>query len=1057
MKPVHSLWKIRLSFIRNSLAGLMLAYCCVGQPSWATNEASNGVANTALPDTPNKLESGAPLLRAFTPKDYGGFGQNWAIVQDKRGLIYAGNADGVLEYDGVHWRRIPVANHTVVRSLAVDTESGRVYVGAVGEIGYLQAGTDSKMQYVSLNDLLPTEAKHFADVWNTFVTPDGVIFSSYERLFRIKDKQVQSWDPHERFHYSFQVGKRILVQELGRGLLELVGKELKPLVQGEQFSRERIFALVKANMQQDDTHLLIGTRGLGFFTHDGQQLQPWKSEIDEALKRDLLYRGTRLSDGRLAIGTMQGGLYLLDQNAHWVARLDQSVGLLDNGVYSAMLDHEGGLWLGLGRGIMRLEANSPLSHYDEHTGLEGTVYNIARHQGQLYAGTAKDLYHLEVGPTAHFTPIPGLQRQGQTWASLSFKDRLIVAGYQGITEVKGNTVTPLLRGDFGAAMIIDKRDPDRIFIGLRTGVTSMSLKNGAWKNEGKIVGLSDEVRTIWQDKDARLWVGTNTAGVLRITFPAMWPQAGTPHIERFGLNDGLPSLNRNWVYPYLGEAVFGSQDGILHYNEKSQMFEKDPRFSALFPEPNTSVSNLLEAPEGLWMVTRPQSSAIETVSLARHHKDGQFKSEDFVFHAIAGSASEGMHRLFRDPQGAIWYGGDEGLFRFDPSIAKNYVQDFPLVLRQITSASGHVIYQGTGTPPLTQLSHADNRLRFEFAALSYDGSNTNQYQVWLEGSDQAWSNWSQEALMDYSNLWEGDYTLKVKARNRNNKVVEQVLYRFHIAPPWYRSIWAFFVYLVLIASLIWALLQWRMRQLHAQKRHLKQLVAERTQQLLDASLTDPLTGLRNRRFITEVMQNDLIAFTNYKNFVLHSSNSRETNTGREVFGVFLLDMDHFKEINDVYGHNAGDQILKQFSAILINSVRRDDVVVRLGGEEFLIVLKNTKPEFLDLFALKLLKKIASTPFDLGAHKIIHKTASIGYCAFPIYDSMPDFLSFEHAVMIADMAMYYAKNNGRNQAVHIKPGDKIPQDKEAIQKAISSLDYAIAENYFCIGGIQHATQ
>ncbi len=69
-------------------------------------------------------------------------------------------------------------------------------------------------------------------------------------------------------------------------------------------------------------------------------------------------------------------------------------------------------------------------------------------------------------------------------------------------------------------------------------------------------------------------------------------------------------------------------------------------------------------------------------------------------------------------------------------------------------------------------------------------------------------------------------------------------------------------------------------------------------------------------------------------------------TGEEVFGVFLLDMDHFKQVNDTYGHDAGDQILKQFAEILLGSVRKDDVIVRLGGEEFLVVLKKTKPEYL---------------------------------------------------------------------------------------------------------------
>src|SRR5439155_4876651 len=97
---------------------------------------------------PDEREAGLPFLRNYSPKEYGAQAQNWAVTQDRRGLIYIGNNDGVLVYDGVRWRTIRVANRSQVRSLDVDA-AGTVYVGARGDFGYLAADESGTLRYVS--------------------------------------------------------------------------------------------------------------------------------------------------------------------------------------------------------------------------------------------------------------------------------------------------------------------------------------------------------------------------------------------------------------------------------------------------------------------------------------------------------------------------------------------------------------------------------------------------------------------------------------------------------------------------------------------------------------------------------------------------------------------------------------------------------------------------------------------------------------------------------------------------------------------------------------------
>src|SRR5258705_7698883 len=121
---------------------------------------------------PDEREAGLPFLRNYSPRQYGAQAQNWAITQDRRGIIYIGNNDGVLVYDGVHWQTIRVANKSAVRSLDID-EQGTVYVGARAEFGYLAPAESGTLKYVSLLDRVPVEDRKFKDVSRTIVTPKG--------------------------------------------------------------------------------------------------------------------------------------------------------------------------------------------------------------------------------------------------------------------------------------------------------------------------------------------------------------------------------------------------------------------------------------------------------------------------------------------------------------------------------------------------------------------------------------------------------------------------------------------------------------------------------------------------------------------------------------------------------------------------------------------------------------------------------------------------------------------------------------------------------------------
>ena len=126
-------------------------------------------------------EAGIPYLRNYPPEEFNAFFQNWQTVQDGRGVMYFANSYGVLEYDGVSWRLIPIAAD--VRSLAIG-EAGRIYVGVYDELGFLQPDSLGELKFVSLLDYLPKSDRKFGRVWNTVAAKDGVYFQTTKYIFR---------------------------------------------------------------------------------------------------------------------------------------------------------------------------------------------------------------------------------------------------------------------------------------------------------------------------------------------------------------------------------------------------------------------------------------------------------------------------------------------------------------------------------------------------------------------------------------------------------------------------------------------------------------------------------------------------------------------------------------------------------------------------------------------------------------------------------------------------------------------------------------------------------
>ncbi len=753
--------------------------------------------------------------------------QNWCIVQDRRGIIYAANNGGVLEFDGVSWRTIRVPNW-VVRSLAVD-DKGTVYIGGIDEIGYLAPDAQGALQYVSLLEYLPDHQKKFSFVWRVNAAKQGVYFRTKRYLFRWNpsSRQMKVWRPQKSFDASFVCSGRLFIHQRGVGLMQMKDDELQMVRGNENFASAEIYMMA----QYDERKILIGTRSKGFYIYDcpGMSALPFPTGADDFLRRNELYYGIRLSDGDFAFATLQGGIVIIDAVGRLKEIFNRDAGLPADDIFHVYEDFQGSLWLAQGKGITKIEYNSAISVFDQdRSNLRGLVLSVVRHDPNkcMYVGTTHGLYVLLPTGSRQFRLISG--SINNCWHLLSVDDSLLAATNNGVLQVGNkNTIDGRIITVPAYFLCRSKRNPKRVWVGTRQGLVSLTLVNNRWKEERQFEHIGDEIRTIVEDMEGDLWLGTLTKGVIRVESvgETIDPQEA---VSRYGVGQGLPP-DEIVVSMAAGHVVFASKKGLFRFDKKKKIFLKDSCLGNRFADGSRNVFRIAEDNDKhIWFHSEFRNFQ------AIPRPDGSYAINERPFLRIPLSQ---VNAIYPDPEGdAIWFASNDGLIRWDKRVKKSYRHDFPVLIRQVTT-NGRPIFAGYHDKDIFSIiAYKDRNVRFEFAAPFFEAETENRYQCFLQGYDDGWSEWSSLAHKGYTNLDAGSYTFRVGARNVYGIDSKEALFKFKVLPPWTKTWWAFLIYALAAFLVVFLVVKWRSRKLVREKQRLEQIIKERTQEIADKSL-----------------------------------------------------------------------------------------------------------------------------------------------------------------------------------------------------------------------------
>ncbi len=965
------------------------------------------------------------------------------VLQTADGYLWLGTQDGLVRYDGArfvafHSRNTPEILNNNVQALAQSRDGALWFSTLGGGVVRMHRGRFEAW----------TRARGLSSdiVRAVLEDRDGALWvGTDEGLDRLDGASLESWDLGEALGdsvvetlYEDEEG-RLWVASRNGGACIFAEGACHPLPLPGGLDPRRIRAL----LESEEGRLWIGTEGDGLLRIDGDQVTRYS--LQEGLSDNVVTSLLEDRDGSLWIGTKRGGLNRLGPGGPEV--FSARDGLSYPYVTSLQEDREGNLWVGTYAGGLNSLREASFVTYGTRDGLgaEVALTVLEDRLGYVWVGTMKGLYRLHGERAVPFAgmeqvkdlAITGLYQDsaGALWVGTFGQGLRRFADGQWTTWTSADG----LPADYVYAIAEDTQGT--IWIGTQKGLCR--LVDDTMDVLAAEQGLAHEtIRLLHLDRSGTLWIGSDGGGLQR------WD--GTGFTEALPGPDAAPNL-RQILTVHEGQdgaLWFGTEGGLIHIRDDKLATASGTQ--GLWDE---RIWRILEDDAGsLWMSSNLGVYRVEKAALEALFTGEVNQVESQVFGKADGMASAECNGGYvnagaRSSDGRLWFPTTKGVAVVDPAEALRAKPLPSVIIETLHADEGEVDrHQAVVLAPGTW------RLAIGFTAPTFTAPDKVRFRYRLAG--QSWSQPTTNREAGFTNLPPGRHRFEVGASNGQGRWSEQIAaLEFTVQPFFWQTHW-FLIAAVLSALLLVAGFLWiRERQHQGRERELEAQVQARTQELRrmadehkELALRDSLTSLRNRRFLHETVRPRVGAIARQQTAAASPAGNVRKPTLVDLLGLAIVDIDHFKWVNDTHGHDAGDAVLRQFSRLLTDTARGHDVVVRWGGEEFLVVLAGADEEGLRAFGERLRKRVEAMEFQLPGGATIHRSCSVGLVGCPFYPPNGPEMDLDQMVNLADLGLYQAKRTGRNRSVLVKPGPQVPEGREQVAQAFATVESALEGGY-----------
>jgi len=731
--------------------------------------------------------------RDFLKSSFG----NYVVLQDKEGVIYVGNVkNGLIEFDGQRVRQVlqngkPMS--AFIRDADTDSKN-TIYVGFAGvNFGYLEKNKFGQNEYISLSDQLPKKDEVSATFWGLVVRQDTVFFQTENAVYLFKDKKyLRSYKFKDDVHIILGSPDGVYLRVWGKGLFKYSSKDGFSVIKGS----EKLYAQnrIEANYQLDNGDHLLVSRNIGLIrmTKKGEFLPVNNPYANKYVMEGKSYINDKvMRNGKIAIITSSKGVLFLNQDLSTNAEVGLSSGLPENGLAFVMQDRVGDIW-GANSGATKISFDPSLTNFSSLNGIVGGVSDIVRHKGRLIIRTSDDLFQFipkkSITETSVFKSLDVRELGG----SLNlFNDQIVSTNNYSINAVLNGKKLKISDTYRSNKSIQSKLNPALLFSSNSAyGLLLHQFNGKVWKQLKVIGGEKFSGYNISELDPGKILISTRK-GIVLFTYDS----SGQGTFTSLPQDKSFAKTKQQKGIVYLKDDILATCDSsnkVFIIDTKAQKL----RYTGF------SLDEMVS--DELWNYTYNKDAGYGWLICQK----GLFKTffdikkgftyKKYPFYKV--DLDELSYKVFPEGSGdneVIWFGSQEDkLYRYVPALAlKEPAQQFKALIRSISS-------NGERVPIVPEiLPFTQNNLVFEVAYPLYGTENKTTFSYWLENQDDTWSEYIKDFKKEYTNLSEGTYTFHVRAMDATGHVSEETKVKFKISPPWYRTIFAYLVYLGLLVYL----------------------------------------------------------------------------------------------------------------------------------------------------------------------------------------------------------------------------------------------------------------
>ncbi len=902
-----------------------------------------------------------------------------ALLQDRDGFIWIGTQAGLGKFDGSRFETFTIREGLAgnyITGLEMDRDGG-IWVASQDGLNLIRSGQFSAWP---LADGFVRAIAFSAAEATLWVLTD-------RSLFTVRDGRT------ERVEHFPDPGRLKGMTASGPGMAFFSDDAVFLLKNGagQRFASPEPVNFVK----EADGHLFVGCRGgLYVLTPFGEFKKYAGLPAEMGYVTDILLDGSR----NLWIAS-RGGVFFKNLQSGEAVVFNMASGLIYDRVSKLLLDREDNIFIGTHLGLSQLSRHL-FRMYGTEDGLPANhIWDILEDDGAILLGCEDGVAELRDGRIRAFAVNGRLKNH-------SVRAIVPMGGRRYLLGCADGEIFEWDRGDKLRSLI----SGISILYGIRDsgGTCWFATSRGLLRYDGGHFRLFHEglnapiVWDIAELEPGALLVGTRR-GVQLFRNERFVPSAWESQVGRSLINDILILSPREVLVATELNGVFWFRQGSLTRLTKEQGLLHNDIWSVLRDDAGR-----------IWMSSTQALECFANDSAFTHfnHETGLFGDEGCIHAALKASS------------GNLYFGIVPGLVEYRPPGRRQPAPQPALVF-----ADPQVKGVALPLPFSAPLRHDQNTIEFSFICPTTSRESPMFYKPRLFPFDGDWSSPMRNTSVRYTNLPPGTYTFQVLANNGGGEQgwfgADQRIF-FTIAPPFWQRWWFRALEIFLGIGLLALVVNLRVRVLQRQKKKLEEVVQARTNEIAEKnrelallSITDPLTGLKNRRFLDESIREDMSIIRRERHNVRKGLKPFDDKAA--ALGIFMLDVDHFKRVNDMHGHEAGDAVIVEIARRLQAMMRQSDSVARWGGEEFLIITRQSRQADAGLLAERIRQTIEQEAFTLPSGQRFRKTVSIGYCHYPFLSNEEEKLGWHQVVAMADTALYLAKHNGRNLVVGIQPG------------------------------------